>query len=370
MRRAGGRWGAHLAYARAIGATGSAVPAAAGGTSVREALGVCAAALRDYVTRACAVEDAARHRLRAAPVAAARGAGGRPPRTRARAEGDRGRRPRRRRHHRGGGEGRRHAGERRRRRLTRGVRVRRAAPGNLSPPQLSAHPMTTEHALIELAHDVATLDAMREGALRVLGDALDAEVGLFVTLPGDRPARSFRGLPQHHCEAMHGTWERTGVEVRLVKEQAARDGASTDRRVLGPGLTRTVLYREVMAPVGGTETLFIVPTVAGRAVGLVALGRRGGTFSEAAIAHARGLRAALSVACRAVGVAWMPAPALSPVERDLLDYLALGLGTRQIAEARGTSFFTVRNQLSALYRKLDVANRAEAIGRLRGRAPR
>ena len=36
------------------------MPAAAGGTSVREALGVCTAALCDYVTRACAVEDAAR----------------------------------------------------------------------------------------------------------------------------------------------------------------------------------------------------------------------------------------------------------------------------------------------------------------------
>lgn len=227
--------------------------------------------------------------------------------------------------------------------------------------------MTTEHALIELAHHVASLDAMREGALGVLGDALDAEVGLFVTLPGDRAARSFRGLPRHRCEAMDRVWERIGVEVRLVKEQAAREGASTDRQVLGQGLTRTVLYREVMAPVGGTETLFIVPTLAGRAVGLVALGRRRGTFSEAAITHARGLRAALSVACRAVSAASTPAPALSLVERDLLDYLELGLCTRQIAEARGTSFFTVRNQLSALYRKLDVANRAEAIGRLRGR---
>jgi hypothetical protein len=52
--------GAHLTYARAIGATGSLVPAAAVGTSVREALGVCTAALCDYVTRACAVEDEAR----------------------------------------------------------------------------------------------------------------------------------------------------------------------------------------------------------------------------------------------------------------------------------------------------------------------
>ena len=40
---------------------------------------------------------------------------------------------------------------------------------------------------------------------------------------------------------------------------------------------------------------------------------------------------------------------------------------REIAHARGTSFFTVRNQLSALYRRLEVGNRAEAIGLRRGR---
>ena len=58
---------------------------------------------------------------------------------------------------------------------------------------------------------------------------------------------------------------------------------------------------------------------------------------------------------------------MTEAEADLLDYLELGLSTKQIAQARGTSFFTVRNQLAALQRKLGVSNRAEAIGRRHGR---
>jgi len=53
--------GAHHTYGRAIGATGSLVPAApAARATVRETLDACTAALCDYVTRACAFEDPAR----------------------------------------------------------------------------------------------------------------------------------------------------------------------------------------------------------------------------------------------------------------------------------------------------------------------
>ena len=102
---------------------------------------------------------------------------------------------------------------------------------------------------------------------------------------------------------------------------------------------------------------------------MLALGRCWGTFSSAAVASAQSLVKALALACRATGSSQDSLPSLTGAELDLLDYLELGWGTRQIAQARGTSFFTVRNQLSALYRRLDVANRTEAIGRCRG-APR
>lgn len=227
--------------------------------------------------------------------------------------------------------------------------------------------MTTEHALIELAYQTRGLAHLREGILELLCSAFEAEVGLFVAIEGGREMRALRGLREEHQASLDAVWREAGREVNAVKEQALRTGAATDRQVLGASLTRTQLFRRVMAPVGGTETLFLIPQLGGRALALVTLGRCGGHFSDAAVAHAMALVPALSVAYRAAASNPDSMPELTATELELLDYLELGWGARHIAEARGTSFFTVRNQLSALYRKLEVANRAEAIGLRRGR---
>jgi DNA-binding CsgD family transcriptional regulator len=222
--------------------------------------------------------------------------------------------------------------------------------------------MTTEHALIELAYETRELARLREGILELLCGAFEAEVGLFAAIEGGREVRTLRGLRDEYRASLDSVWQETGREVQPVKEQALRSGAAIDRRVLGASLTRTKLFQCVMAPVGGTETLFLIPQLSGRALALVTLGRCGGHFSDAAVGDAMALIPALSVVCRAAASNPDPMPELTATELDLLDYLELGWGARHIAEARGTSFFTVRNQLSALYRKLEVANRAEAVG--------
>jgi DNA-binding CsgD family transcriptional regulator len=222
--------------------------------------------------------------------------------------------------------------------------------------------MTTEHALIQLAYETRGLARLREGILGLLCSAFEAEVGIFVALEGGREVRALRGLREEHQASLDSMWQEAGREVHSVKEQALRAGAATDREVLGASLTRTKLFQRVMAPVGGTETLFLIPQVGDRALALLTLGRCGGHFSDAAVARAKALIPALSVVCRMAALNPDPMPELTATELDLLDYLELGWGARHIAEARGTSFFTVRNQLSALYRKLAVANRAEAIG--------
>jgi hypothetical protein len=191
-----------------------AVPAAAGGTSVREALGVCAAALCDYVTRACAVEDAARHRLRAAPVAAARGAGGRPPRARARAEGDRGRRPRRRRHHRRGGEGRRHAGERRRRRRARG-----AAQGRLRG----------DAGTMASARSASPGVSVSDPPCIAVGGGQEASGDRAAAMAGASKRGQIRAVSARRWRAQRSRW---GVAERGVRHKAAhREHA---RRARGP----------------------------------------------------------------------------------------------------------------------------------------
>jgi two-component system response regulator DesR len=58
-----------------------------------------------------------------------------------------------------------------------------------------------------------------------------------------------------------------------------------------------------------------------------------------------------------------PANRLSDREREVLDRLASGATNREIAEALHLSPWTVKEYTGALYRKLDVRNRAEAVQR-------
>lgn len=222
--------------------------------------------------------------------------------------------------------------------------------------------MNTEHALIELAHEGIVASDLRERVLALICPELDADLGLFIALEDGREERSLRGLPPSAVAQLDGAWSSLRRDAKPMVGQALLHGATTDRNVLGSSLERTTLFRRLMAPVGGTETLFLVPRLGDRPLGMMALGRCGGSFSAAALAHAKDLVPAISVVYRAVASSTVPLSHLTSTEIDLLDYLELGFGTRQIAEVRGTSFFTVRNQLSSLYRKLEVTNRAEAVG--------
>jgi DNA-binding NarL/FixJ family response regulator len=65
--------------------------------------------------------------------------------------------------------------------------------------------------------------------------------------------------------------------------------------------------------------------------------------------------------CRPAGVGSMALPALTDRERDVLGLLAVGLSNRAIAHRLHLAPKTVANYVSALFGKLQVAGRAEAI---------
>jgi DNA-binding NarL/FixJ family response regulator len=60
-----------------------------------------------------------------------------------------------------------------------------------------------------------------------------------------------------------------------------------------------------------------------------------------------------------------PFPELTPRERQVLALIAQGLTNAAIAERLGSSSKTVRNQVSEVYSKLQVAGRQEAAARAR-----
>ena len=51
----------------------------------------------------------------------------------------------------------------------------------------------------------------------------------------------------------------------------------------------------------------------------------------------------------------------TPVEQNLLHALNSGASNKQVASATRKSEQTVRNQLSTLYRKINVSNRTQAV---------
>lgn len=55
---------------------------------------------------------------------------------------------------------------------------------------------------------------------------------------------------------------------------------------------------------------------------------------------------------------------LSPTERQLLELVAEGLTNREIGQRSGLAAQTVKNYLSAAFRKLGVSRRAEAVAKL------
>ena len=61
---------------------------------------------------------------------------------------------------------------------------------------------------------------------------------------------------------------------------------------------------------------------------------------------------------------------LSAREREVLELLAKGLRTNELAEELGISPHTVRDHCKQLYRKCGCRSRAELLGLVSGSAPR
>jgi DNA-binding CsgD family transcriptional regulator len=61
-----------------------------------------------------------------------------------------------------------------------------------------------------------------------------------------------------------------------------------------------------------------------------------------------------------------PRTALSEREREILDWVRKGKTNHEIGTILGISQFTVKNHLQRIFRKLDVLNRAQAIGKFAG----
>jgi len=206
---------------------------------------------------------------------------------------------------------------------------------------------------------------------RALFEALDGLVGFDVAFcaraGGMGPhAPGFDARVRSEVESQLDDYAVELHAIRSAARQAA--GVAVDREVLGAApLARTRTYREIMQPHHGRCSLHLYLGDECAPAALLVLGRTRNDFRARDIALMQQARALLTVCERALSAVGTPAKPqglrLTPREREILSYLRLGYSNPQIAAASGTSFRTVRNQLSLLFDKLEVATRAEAVAR-------
>jgi DNA-binding NarL/FixJ family response regulator len=142
------------------------------------------------------------------------------------------------------------------------------------------------------------------------------------------------------------------------------DGVGVLRRLAVDGAR----VRVIVFTVFDTDERIIAAVEAG-AVGYLLKGApRADVFSAVRIVAAGGsllAPLATSAVLRRVRGEAAPAtgPSLTPRERTVLEHVANGLGNKQIAAQLGISERTVKFHVSALFAKLGVGNRTEAVTR-------
>lgn len=224
--------------------------------------------------------------------------------------------------------------------------------------------------ILEAAHAATSLDAFEQITLPLLRQHIACDQLFFVVRSGIRgPAL---GFDERVRQTTAGRFSHYSRELEPFRRAAASNGGvGVDREFFGStALQRTAHYREIMRPHSGQSTLLGYLSFQGEAVGGVVFGRSTPGFLEAEQRLLREALPALSLARaafrplsqgRAREILPAVAERLSPRERDVLSYLILGYTNAEIALACGTSFRTVRNQLTSLFRKVGATTRAEAV---------
>jgi DNA-binding NarL/FixJ family response regulator len=200
------------------------------------------------------------------------------------------------------------------------------------------HPMVREGLRAVLEHlggaQVVGEAGDGEEAVRVVVDTRPDVVVMDLTMPGLSGIDATRRLVDHDPDL--------GVLVLTMSEDDASVFAALRAGARG----------YVLKGASGTELLAAVASVA-----------RGEAVYGSAVAGR--IRRFLTEGLQGAPAEPSPFPQLTTREREILDLLADGLANAEIARALFLSPKTVRNIVSAIYAKLQVADRAQAVVRAR-----
>lgn len=157
---------------------------------------------------------------------------------------------------------------------------------------------------------------------------------------------------------------RYAKDILPVFAFSAREGACLDSQFYKSEREKkeTLLYREVLRPAGVRSMLQICAKWKGQPLLRINLNRDGGSpFQSGELETALRLLPALeaSLAAQDASAPSASIEGLTARESEIAGFVGQGLTTPQISEALGTSRFTIRNQLSRIYEKLDLGGRVE-----------
>jgi DNA-binding CsgD family transcriptional regulator len=218
--------------------------------------------------------------------------------------------------------------------------------------------------LTQVACEAEDGASFERGMLAQLQTCLDFSVGFFVRSHG--VGDGSLGLDAAVVRATRACFGHYGKELSPVFVLAGKEQVAVDVEVLGVRtLQRTRVFREFMAPHGGSSTLLAPLAFRGRALGVLALGRPTEGFRDAELRLLRSALPTLRV-CDVARARHVQLSGLTRREREVLGHLCRGYTNGEIALACATSVNTVRNQLRAVFRKLGASTRAEAVALAHG----
>jgi DNA-binding CsgD family transcriptional regulator len=224
------------------------------------------------------------------------------------------------------------------------------------------------------------------GALRAIGEdaprrfAQCGVASLGALIGSDLTTLSLCDLDSHHRSVVSdapGAISARQIEVfdhyfekhPLVRAHGRNPGAST-RRIsdLVPAqlFERSPLYNEYYRPIGIRHAMALPIYVAGRLLVSFVFNRVGSAFGERELELAEAVRPHLASLYRLSGSIPKAAPApLTPREREVLEWVAAGKTSRDIAAILGAKPRTIEKHLEHIYEKLGVETRTAAVMRAR-----
>ena len=233
-------------------------------------------------------------------------------------------------------------------------------------------------ALAETARTCPDVGALRQATLGRIAELLPFDSAMFISAriaeaPASVNKDGFRQLYWNYARDP-GRYKR-GL-ARGVQAAQALGGAYLDTEVFTAAERSNLpLYAEMIRPQGIASQIVARPTFRGRSTGMVYLCRHGtGRFARGELERMVRLLPIIALSHAALdALARPPAAArplvhadrrsaLTPREDEVVELVFRGLTNGEIAAVLGTRPTTVRNQLVSIFRKLEVASRAELAG--------